>query len=252
MEQKFTQLVIEYGDKITTTSIKIAEAFGKRHDNVIRDIECLDCSPEFTALNFEASEYKGKNGMKKFYFITRDGFSMLAMGFTGPRAAKFKEAFINRFNLMEKVLKEKASPTTPILLPVYQERIMSEPTHLCPSNRWNIFDQSHEIMLLIERHIGTVNKYDIVDGSIGQHWARFRSGKPWAKTVTQYHHHYTDKRGKQLSNCFEYSELEHFKVWLKEEYKTLHLFDYLTNKYKKEKNASMLARVEKVKPKLIA
>ena len=246
------QLVINYDNKITTTSVKIAEAFGKEHKNVLRDIENLECSQEFTELNFEPSEYKGRNGMNKFYFITRDGFTMLAMGFTGPRATKFKEAFIKQFNLMEKALKEKASPTTPILLPVYQERIMSEPTQSCPSNRWNVFDQSHEVMLLIERQIGTVNKYDIVDGSIGQHWVRFRAGKPWAKPVTQYHHHYSDKRGKQLSNFYEYSELEHFKVWLKEEYKLFHLFDYLTNKYKKEKNTKMLERIEKVKTKLIA
>lgn len=94
--------------RITVTSKDIAEKFGKTHFNVLRDIERLDCSDEFRALNFEASSYISKQNKRLECFdMTRDGFVFLAMGFTGKEAAKWKEAYINAFNEMERILKEE-------------------------------------------------------------------------------------------------------------------------------------------------
>ena len=85
-----------------TTSIQIARHFGKRHDNVLPAIKTLGCSPEFSALNFKAAEYLDAQGKPRMmYNITRDGFTMLAMGFTGKRAMVWKEAYIAAFNAME-------------------------------------------------------------------------------------------------------------------------------------------------------
>jgi len=95
-------------DQIVTTSTDIAKCFGKRHDNILRKIESLDCSAEFNALNFELVEYEdGKGELRPMYRITKDGFVYLAMGFTGAKAAQFKEAYINAFNQMEKQLNEQ-------------------------------------------------------------------------------------------------------------------------------------------------
>lgn len=89
----------------TTTSNQIAEHFGKRHDTVLRAIQNLDCSPEFTARNFAVSEYTDStNRTLPAYTITRDGFVFLAMGFTGKEAAQWKEAYIEAFNAMEAAL----------------------------------------------------------------------------------------------------------------------------------------------------
>lgn len=89
-----------------TTSLDLAHYFNKRHDNVIQKIKTLECSPSFAALNFQASEYTDISGRKlPCYLITRDGFAFLAMGFTGKRAAAFKEAYISAFNEMERTLK---------------------------------------------------------------------------------------------------------------------------------------------------
>lgn len=99
-------LVITSHGKDVTTSLIIAKIFGKRHDNVLRDILSMECSPEFRLLNFEESSYL--NDQKKpqpMYEITKDGFSFLAMGYTGEKAAKFKEDFINEFNKREALLK---------------------------------------------------------------------------------------------------------------------------------------------------
>lgn len=85
-----------------TTSLDLAAYFGKRHDDVIRKIRSLDCSLEFNARNFAAVEYTDAKGEKRTaYQLTRDGFFFVAMGFTGRRAAEFKEAYIAAFNRME-------------------------------------------------------------------------------------------------------------------------------------------------------
>ena len=93
-------------EQLTTTSRLIAEIFEKRHSDVIRAIENLECSQDFTERNFALSDYKDDSGKSnKEYIITKDGFVMLAMGFTGEKAFKFKEQYINAFNSMERELK---------------------------------------------------------------------------------------------------------------------------------------------------
>ncbi|HAV7755551.1 TPA: Rha family transcriptional regulator [Escherichia coli] len=92
-----------------TSSLAVADFFSKRHDDVLKKIRILDCSPEFCARNFAETSIlvrQPNGGTRKLpcYQITRDGFAFLAMGFTGKRAAQFKEAYINAFNQMEKQL----------------------------------------------------------------------------------------------------------------------------------------------------
>ncbi|EKY6800975.1 Rha family transcriptional regulator, partial [Escherichia coli] len=88
-----------------TSSLAVANFFSKRHDDVLKKIRTLECSASFTSRNFSVSDYTDCTGRKlPCYQITRDGFAFLAMGFTGKRAAQFKEAYINVFNQMEKQL----------------------------------------------------------------------------------------------------------------------------------------------------
>lgn len=90
---------------VYTTSLIIANVFEKRHDNIIAQIKALP-QDEFNALNFKAVEYKDKKGeLRPCYNLTRDGFSLLVMGFTGEKAYKWKIEFIKAFNEMEKRLK---------------------------------------------------------------------------------------------------------------------------------------------------
>lgn len=91
---------------LTTTSRAVAEVFDKRHADVLRDISNLKCSHEFTQRNFALSEYRDESGKcNKEYLITRDGFVMLVMGYTGEKAMTFKERYIRAFNEMEAELK---------------------------------------------------------------------------------------------------------------------------------------------------
>lgn len=89
-----------------TTSLKVAEKFGKDHDKVCRDIESLSCSAEFNTANFGVIYYRDSmNRERKAYEMTKDGFSFLVMGYTGREAGKFKEDFIRAFNQRDALLK---------------------------------------------------------------------------------------------------------------------------------------------------
>jgi len=90
------------------SSLDIAETFGKEHKHVLRDIRELHCSEEFRQSNFEQSKYMNEqNHQQPMYYMTRDGFTILVMGYTGEKAMKFKEAYIKQFNVMEKTLQGK-------------------------------------------------------------------------------------------------------------------------------------------------
>lgn len=103
--QPIENLVQNTDEGMFTTSLIIARAFEKEHKNVLRDIENLECSAQFNQLNFEPVEYKDAKGeMRPAYRITRDGFAFLAMGFTGKKAAAWKEKFLEAFNAMERAL----------------------------------------------------------------------------------------------------------------------------------------------------
>lgn len=100
-------IVFENNNEAVTTSKLVAEYFHKRHDTVIRAIQNLNCSKDFTRHNFAVSKYKDRSGKEnKEYLMTKDGFTILAMGFTGAKAMQFKEAYINAFNKMEQLLKD--------------------------------------------------------------------------------------------------------------------------------------------------
>ncbi len=90
------------------SSLDVAETFGKQHAHVLRDIKELECSEEFRLSNFGESSYiNSQNKKQPMYYMTRDGFTILVMGYTGEKAMRFKEAYIKQFNVMEKALQGK-------------------------------------------------------------------------------------------------------------------------------------------------
>lgn len=95
-------------ERAAVTSLDVAETFGRRHDNVLNGIRNLGCSEEFNLLNFKEIEYEDGRGRKQpMFLMTRDGFTLLVMGYTGELAMKFKEAYIKQFNAMEAILRGK-------------------------------------------------------------------------------------------------------------------------------------------------
>jgi|GEM_PF-5441207 len=98
------------GGRIFTTSLDVANFFDKKHKDVLRAIYNLECSAEFTERNLAPSEYKDPTGrMLPMVEMTRDGFTMLAFGFTGAPAVRWREAYIAAFNQMEAAVMKGSS-----------------------------------------------------------------------------------------------------------------------------------------------
>lgn len=132
-----TLLVSREGDRIFTTSLKVAEHFHKRHDNVVRAIENvvnglkiedinepkIGLIEEFCRLNFQPAEYQDSRGRTKpMYRLTHDGFAVLAMGFTGTDALVWKIEFLAAFREMERQLhaqKERAEKALYFMRPAW-------------------------------------------------------------------------------------------------------------------------------------
>lgn len=102
------EIILQNKDgKILASSREVAEKFGKRHDHVLRDIDKLiSDSPNLGREMFIETTYINERGKTyKCYLMNRDGFSLLAMGFTGKKALEWKLKYINAFNIMEEKLK---------------------------------------------------------------------------------------------------------------------------------------------------
>ena len=111
-----TELVFkgERGNALTD-SVRVAKTFLKEHRRVMQDIRDLTCSDEFRVHNFVQSSYtNSQNKEQPMYIMTEDGFTFLAMGYTGGKASEFKEKYINQFNLMKKKIEEEKQSKFPI------------------------------------------------------------------------------------------------------------------------------------------
>jgi Rha family phage regulatory protein len=127
----------------------VAEKFHKRHDHVLRDISAAIQNffeigqPKFGESNFIKSNYKNEQSKKQpEYLLTRDGFSYIAMGFSGNRAAKFKIDYINAFNQMESFIKNLLEAK--IDFPEFTDAIMAtheEPKHYHFSNEVDMINR---------------------------------------------------------------------------------------------------------------
>ena len=102
---------VDNHDTPRVDSLFIAELFEKNHKEVLRDIRKITdplsgLSEEFRQRNFAPSSYRNQQNKKQpCYYLTRDGFTMLVMGYTGQKAMQFKELYIKRFNEMESMIK---------------------------------------------------------------------------------------------------------------------------------------------------
>ncbi len=102
--------IVQRQGALMASSLGVAEHFEKRHADVLRAVEALECSPEFRERNFAFSKYR-PDGQRRDYpyvLMTRDGFTFLVMGFTGKEAAVWKERYIAAFNAMEARVRQTA------------------------------------------------------------------------------------------------------------------------------------------------
>lgn len=102
------ELVIMYDRQAVTSSLQVAETFEKRHDNILRNINSIKKDVlNFEEMFVESTEPDSYGRDRRMYYMNRDGFTLLAMGFTGKKAMQFKLKYIEAFNSMEKQLSVK-------------------------------------------------------------------------------------------------------------------------------------------------
>lgn len=139
--------VTEKNGKPIVSSRYVSEIFHKRHDHVLRDIENITISlPKIGEVNWESnfqkSTYKDRGKRYPEVIMTRDGFTLLAMGFTGKKALQFKIDYINRFNQMEEFIKSLSQAK--MEFPAFTAAIMmahEEPKHYHFSNEVNMINR---------------------------------------------------------------------------------------------------------------
>lgn len=140
--------LMEREGKPVVSSRYVAQVFEKEHKNVLESIRNIIESKsvmgeEFGRLNFRPSSYKNaQNKNQPEYLLTRDGFTILVMGFTGEKAMEFKIAYINRFNDMESYLASlvKARMECPSLTQAIQDA-HETPKHYHFSNEFDMINR---------------------------------------------------------------------------------------------------------------
>lgn len=141
-------------DQAMTSSLLVAKEFGKVHAKVMRDIEKLNCSEEFRLANFGNSSFKNEQG-KEFpmFTMTKDGFSFLVMGYTGKKAAQFKEAYINAFNKMEEEIRSSVKPKSQLEILQMSINQLIEQEHRLSSVERDVAETKKEIAEMKQERI---------------------------------------------------------------------------------------------------
>lgn len=150
------KLVFNQNGQLKTNSLIVAKVFEKEHDDVLKALRNLECSSEFRERNFTATSRlvdMPNNAKRKviYYEMSRDGFMFLAMGFTGTKAAQWKEEVIKAFNVMEEQLRQQLpQPFMPRGYPQMLEaartdwkRVRNELIELLGSHL-NVYDRYHK------------------------------------------------------------------------------------------------------------
>ena len=170
--------VSEHDHKIVTTSLKVAEVFGKRHDHVLRDIKAIwlpksgepnETISEFWHLNFEQRDYVDDRG-KTYPMVemTFDGFAMLVMGYTGEKAMLFKIAYIAAFNRMtERLARDdfhKALAAERAYFERYPERRVMRELAMVGEPYWYIGQLVGRAAATVGKAIRDMVKWGMMDG----------------------------------------------------------------------------------------
>ncbi len=108
-------IITDTNGLLTVSSLQVARDFGKEHKNVVQSIENIKAENSAVTPMFIESAYKAGTGKNyKCYELTRDGFSLLVMGFTGKKALEWKLKYIEAFNKMEQMIREHQKQLSPI------------------------------------------------------------------------------------------------------------------------------------------
>ena len=172
--------VVESSGVYYVSTKEIALKFKKRHSNVLQSTEKIirDLPNDFTKLNFKPGDNIGKitnqgNRIEKEYFLTRDGFSIVAMGFTGKEALQWKVKYLNAFRKMEqktidllqennlirnKIKNLEGKRVSTKLLPIYEEGLLGDQVHVGFQRVLTETMNERENLESTQRHMLSINR----------------------------------------------------------------------------------------------
>jgi len=162
------QFIFAHHHELKTTSLKIAEAFDKRHADVLRSIEEIitQVSDSFNKRNFALIEVDVKVGFgirkDPAYELTKNGFVMVVMSFTGQKAMQIKEAYINAFDFMYNKLFPITSQAAPTDLPDFLKPVTDPISYETYTERRDLL--THHLALLKKAPVNITVSAETADG----------------------------------------------------------------------------------------
>ena len=158
-----SNLTILQDGQAVTTSRQVAENFGKEHKNILRDIDIIIGSSELSREMFLESTYENRGKQYPEYIMNRDGFTLLAMGFTGADAMQWKIKYIQAFNDMEKQL-TTVKPLTQLEILAQSTQILIEQDKAIKELNAKQEEQGEAIRQLASQVKTSPNEYFTVAG----------------------------------------------------------------------------------------
>lgn len=159
--------------------------------------------------------------------LSIDCFKMLGMMAKTAQGRRIREYFIN----CEKALREAQVSQTP-KLGAYTRRLNDLNDNLkCPKGYWTIMEQSSHLLATVEKNY-EVKELQLLDGSIGNRWGRFRKTQPWVGEAKKAVYTFSDHRGTVQINSYPFVELPHYKVFEQDVYVPKYLPTYLEQRYR--------------------
>jgi hypothetical protein len=182
------------------------------------------------------SDYKGvtkmvtPGGTQTVTVLEEPGIYQLVFGSKLSSAKKFQRWV---FEEVLPSIRKTGSYGTTRPLAAYSERVkmMYESAQHIPDGYWCVLHESAYLLIIVENKYGdSVNKADLLDGSIGKRWSSYRKGKDWAVDRIEFVYTFPDGRVCRPW-CYRNQELLEFRDWIRNEYSTLYLHEYLVSKY---------------------
>jgi|JFJP01.1.fsa_nt_gi Phage anti-repressor protein len=179
-------------------------------------------------VDFSASNRKSPMGGRPShsYRLTLNCFKELGMLAKTSQGKQIRKYFLE----CEKIAKAKSERPS---IGAYIERIKSiyENSNNVPKGYWTVLSEASGLLLWVETVLKLpVDKFDLMDGSIGIHWANYRADKPWGRDRKQYDYHFPDGRSVKAWS-YHNSEMIEFRTWLEDQYKFKLMPPYLLRKY---------------------
>ena len=161
--------------------------------------------------------------------LTVDCFKSLAMMAGTPRGREVRQYFLGCESELKRRLKEQGERQ---VIGAYTKRVSLSFQMPEPSGYFTVFHKSSHLLIYVEIQLKMpIDKFDLLDGSVGIRWAKYRAEQEWAGERIPYKHVFPDHRDVQSAWAYPLMELQYFEGWLRDIYIPKYLSDYLRKKY---------------------